>query len=121
MRCDAGTIWRSMSTDRGRTWSQGSPTTIINPGTQFFVCKLASRRWLLINSPDPTARTGIVAMLSEDEGKTWGPPLMLDERTDVSYPDACQAADGTIYAVHDRERHGAMEILLSVFNEGDLG
>ncbi len=121
MRCDAGTIWESVSSDRGRTWGEGYPTTITNPGSRFFLRALASGRWLLINSPDPTARTGLVAMLSDDEGKTWGPPLVLDDRTDVSYPDACQAADGTIYAVHDRERYGAMEILLSIFTEGDLG
>ena len=45
---------------------------------------------------------------------------MLDERISVSYPDAIQAADGTIYAVHDRQRHAAKEILLSVFSETDV-
>ena len=45
---------------------------------------------------------------------------MLDERMWVSYPDTIQASDGTIYAVHDRERHEAKEILLSVFSEADV-
>ena len=120
MRCNAGTIWASVSKDRGRTWGEAYSTTITNPGSRFFLRALASGRWLLLNSPDPTARTGIVAMLSDDEGVTWSAPVVLDERTEVSYPDACQAEDGTIYAIHDRERHGAMEILLSVFTEEDL-
>ncbi len=120
MRCGAGVIWESRSRDRGRTWSEGRATTITNPGSRFFIRALASGRWLLINSPDPAARTGLVAHLSADEGVTWSPPLMLDERTEVSYPDACQSAEGVIYAVHDRERHGAMEVLLSVFEEADV-
>lgn len=120
VRCGAGAIYESMSTDRGRTWSEGRLTGLTNPGSRFFIRALASGRWLLINSPDPAARTSLVAMLSDDEGATWSGPLVLDERTDVSYPDACQGPDGTIYAVYDRERYGAMEILLAVFSESDV-
>jgi len=119
-RCGGGVIDESLSTDRGRTWSEARPTTITNPGSRFFVRILASGRWLLINSPDRKARTGMVAMLSEDEGQSWSAPLMLDERTNVSYPDACQTTEGLIYAVHDRERQGAMEVLLSIFSEQDI-
>ena len=39
----------------------------------------------------------------------------LDGRDRVSYPDAVQAPDGAIYAVHDCDRGGAGEIVLSVF------
>lgn len=77
--------------------------------------------WLLINSPDPTKRTGILARLSSDEGATWPGHLMLDDRDFVSYPDAAVAADGAIYAVHDRDRGGAGEILLSIFRKEKMG
>jgi hypothetical protein len=43
--------------------------------------------------------------------------LQLDARDRVSYPDAVQAPDGTIYAVHDHDRGGAGEIVLSIFSE----
>ncbi|OPZ85508.1 MAG: hypothetical protein BWY76_01388 [bacterium ADurb.Bin429] len=56
----------------------------------------------------------------EDEGKTWSAPLLLEDREQVSYPDAALGADGAIYAVHDRERHGAAEVLLSIFREEDI-
>jgi hypothetical protein len=69
----------------------------------------------------PTRRTGITASLSSDEGRTWRGKLVLDPRDNVSYPDAAQASDGTIYAVHDRERYGAAEILLSIFTKKDIG
>ncbi len=45
---------------------------------------------------------------------------MLDARDNVSYPDAAIASDGTIYAVHDRDRSGPGEILLDVFRADDI-
>jgi hypothetical protein len=120
IRTGAGVIWQSLSTDRGLTWSAGEPTTIANPGSRFFIRALPDGDWLLINSPDPTRRTGIAASLSTDEGATWHGQLLLDDRDAVSYPDAAFAADGAIYAVHDRERRGQGETLLSVFRKADV-
>jgi len=85
-----------------------------------FIRRLRDGDWLLINSPDPARRTGIEASLSFDEGLTWRGRLILDGRDNVSYPDAAQASDGAIYAVHDRDRSGAGEILLSVFKKEDI-
>ncbi len=131
IRSGAGVLWQSLSQDRGRTWSEGAPTAIPNPCSRFHLRRLPGGDWLLINSPDPKRRTGIEARLSRDEGASWSGGLMLDERDQVSYPDAALAADGTIYAVHDRERNavyggqprvreGAGEILLSVFRKEDI-
>ncbi len=120
IRTGAGVIWQSLSTDRGLTWSAGEPTHIANPGSRFFIRVLPDGDWLLINSPDPTRRTGIAASLSSDEGATWHGQLWLDDRDAVSYPDAACAADGTIYAVHDRQRGGQGETLLSVFRKADV-
>ena len=44
----------------------------------------------------------------------------LDDRPAVSYPDACQGPDGRVYAVHDRDRGGVGEVLLSIFEEDDI-
>ena len=120
IRGGEGVIWQCLSEDRGFTWGPVTSTGIPNPGTRFHLRRLASGHCLLLNSPDPTARTGLTAHLSADEGRTWGPGLLLDEREQVSYPDATQAPDGTLYAVYDRERHAAREILLATFREEDL-
>ncbi len=120
IRAGGGTIWQSRSHDRGRTWSPGEPTAVANPGSRFCLRALPDGDWLLINSPDPERRAGMTASLSSDEGKTWRGGLMLDERDNVSYPDATRTDDGTVYAVHDRERRGAAEILLSVFTKADV-
>ncbi len=120
IRAGGGKIWESVSTDGGLNWSAGRPTAIDNPGSRFFIARLASGNLLLLNSPDPKRRTGLEARLSDDDGQSWSPPLLLDPRDSVSYPDACQGRDGRIWAVHDRDRAGAGEILLSVFDERDL-
>jgi sialidase-1 len=120
IRAGGGVLWQSRSIDQGRTWSSGEPTTIPNPGSRFFICKLPDGDWLLINSPNPEKRTGIVASLSPDEGYSWQGRLVLDPRDNVSYPDAALAHDGTIYAVHDRDRQGLGEILLTAFRKEDV-
>lgn len=121
IRTNSGVVWQSCSSDGGRTWCEASPTDIMNPGVRFFIRRLASGRLLLINTPDPRQRKALYAYLSEDEGETWSRPgLELDSRDNVSYPDAVQAPDGSIYSVHDCDRQGPGEIVLSVFSEEDI-
>ena len=70
-------------------------------------------------------------MLSEDDGRTFPYTLLLDGRSNVSYPDAVECEDGSIYLVYDRERGcfknsleeayaDAREILLSRITEEDI-
>ena len=122
IRTGDGVLWQSFSGDRGRSWGPASATAIVNPGSRFFIRRLASGRLLLINTPDPELRQRLVAYLSDPDGgdEVFGGGLELDERDKVSYPDAVQAPNGTIYAVHDRERYGRGEIILSVFTEDEI-
>jgi predicted neuraminidase len=124
IRTGAGVLWQSVSDDGGRTWSAGSSTTIVNPGARFFIRRLSSGRLLLINTPDAQRRQGLYAYLSEHEDigvePVFGPGLALDLRDKVSYPDAVQAPDGAIYAVHDCDRGGLGEIILNVFTEEEI-
>ena len=128
-RCD-GSLWmlvrtrygigQSVSTDGGFTWSPGWPTDIAGPNSRFHIRRLASGRLLLINHRNFTGRSHLTASLSEDDGRTWFGHLLVDERKDVSYPDATVSADGGIYMIHDRERYGAREILVSRFTEEEV-
>ncbi|MBN1249771.1 MAG: exo-alpha-sialidase [Anaerolineae bacterium] len=122
IRTGSGVIWCSLSHDGGRTWSESVPTEIVNPGSRFFIRRLASGRLLLINTPRADARTTLFAYVS-DSGDDWtvSQSLLLDPRSRVSYPDAVQAPDGTIYAVHDHDRGGAGEIVLAIFREEEIG
>ena len=121
IRTGSGVLWESFSADSGRTWSAGSPTEIVNPGTRFFIRRLHSGRLLLINTPHSTRRQGLRAYVSHlQNDQAFNSGLELDARDKVSYPDAVQAPDGLIYAVHDWDRGGSGEIVLYVFAEEEI-
>lgn len=124
-------IGASYSYDRGKTWSPACDSALGGPCTRFHIQRLRSGRILLINHRDYTYRNNLTAMLSEDEGKTWPYQLLLDERDQVSYPDAKQTEDGFIHIVYDRERGAfsasldaayacAREILTAKITEEDI-
>ena len=125
-----GTLWmlvrteygigQSISHDRGYTWTPGQPTDLGGPNSRFYIRRLRSGRLLLINHYQFTGRSHLTAFLSEDDGQTWPFRLLLDERRDVSYPDAIETDDGRIFAIYDRSRRGEKEILFAVFTEEDI-
>lgn len=125
-------IGKSVSHDGGRTWGAGYDSGLGGPCSRFFITRLRSGRLLLVNHVNGgKLRKNLAAMLSEDDGKTWSAPLLLDGRDNVSYPDGFEAADGTIYITYDRERGAfrksaaealgdAREILFARFREEDI-
>jgi hypothetical protein len=113
-------IGESMSKDHGNTWSPGRDSGIAGPGARFFVRRLRSGRLLMVNHYKFTNRSHMTASLSDDDGKSWYGHLLLDGRTNVSYPDGIEAPDGRIYVIYDRERSKAKEILMAVFTEKDV-
>ncbi len=119
------------SCDGGKTWTGAADSGIPGPCSRFFIRRLKSGRVLLINHHEFTERNNLTALLSEDDGKTWPYKLLLDERSNVSYPDAVEAEDGCIYITYDRERGSfredlataladAREILLAKISEADI-
>jgi len=113
-------IGEAFSCDGGRTWHGERKSDIAGPSSRFFIRRLRSGNLLLVNHFDFTGRNNLVAKLSEDEGRTWTGGLMLDSRSNVSYPDGVQADDGRIYIIYDRERYDAREVLMAVFTEEDI-
>jgi predicted neuraminidase len=119
-------IGESTSRDGGRSWSAGAPSGLRNANSRFHIRRLASGRILLVHHDPPDAAPGapprshLVAHLSDDDGRTWRGGLMIDERAQVSYPDAVEAPDGLVTLIYDFERHGAREILIATFTEADV-
>jgi AraC-like DNA-binding protein len=121
----------SYSYDRGKTWTKGDNSGLGGPCSRFHIRRLRSGRVLLINHFNYTGRSHLTAMLSEDDGNTWPYKLLLDERSNVSYPDATENDDGYIYITYDRERgafldslekaySSAREILTAKITEDDI-
>ena len=127
---NTGGIAQSVSTDGGRTWSDGSlylqGRTFANK--RFFVRRLRSGGLLMVrnNAPDGK-RSHLTAFLSDDDGATWSTGFLLDER-ESSYPDGVQAENGTIYIIYDHQRYtlnrngkeGVGSVQLAVFREDDI-
>lgn len=121
----------SYSFDRGKTWTEGKNSGLGGPCSRFCIRRLKSGRILLINHSNFNGRNNLTAMLSEDECKTWKYSLLLDERDNVSYPDAVEDENGYIYITYDRERGAflnslddvylqAREILIAKITEEDI-
>ncbi len=115
-------IGQSYSYDKGKTWTPGEPTKLGGPSARFHISRLASGNLLLVNHYKFTGRGNLTAMISKDDGGTWEGFLTIDERNAVSYPNAAQDTDGTIYIIYDRERggEGAKEILMATLTEEDI-
>ncbi len=115
-------IGQSFSTDGGKTWSHGIPSAIAGPDSRFYISRLPSGRLLMINHVGFLwqQRTHLTASLSEDDGLTWKYFLLLDERSQVSYPDATVTSEGRIDLIYDRERYQAREILYASITEQDI-
>lgn len=121
VRTKAG-IGESVSTDAGRSWTEVKDYSK-QTASRFFLGRLKSGRLLLIRHggmDQDVGRSHLTAFLSEDDGVTWKGGLVLDERTNVSYPDATQGPDETIYAIYDWERGRDKNILVSTFTEDDI-
>ena len=124
-------IGQSVSRDGGRTWSRARATEIEGPNSRFFIRRLRSGALLLVNhrlppGEIPMRRSHLSAMISDDDGRTWGGGLLLDERDRVSYPDGFEAPDGRIYIIYDHKRGyrgkpgDDREILMATFREEDV-
>ena len=117
--------------DDGVAWTPGIDAGLGGPNARFYIGRLRSGALLLVNHRHFSGRNNLTAMISDDEGKTWTEGLLLDERSQVSYPDVKQAENGDIYIVYDRERgahynphvdytNAAREILLARVTEQDI-
>jgi len=122
-------VGQAFSEDQGKTWTEILPSGHTGPNSRIHVRRLKSGRILLINHVNPTYQTNpkswndrnnLMAMLSDDDGRTWHGGLMLDTRDRVTYPDGTEDDEGNIYIIYDRERFADREILMAVFTEEDI-
>lgn len=120
----------SISRDKGATWTAPDLSkTILGPNSRMYAVRLRSGRILLVNNDasgivpgekDWPVRERMTAYLSDDDGKTWPHSLLLDERTAVSYPDAQETADGSLFIIYDHERTKNGDILMARITEDDI-
>ncbi len=115
-------IGETTSTDGGRTWAEVKDY-LPDAMSRFHLRRLQSGNLLLIKHGPLDKKIGrnhLTAYLSSDDGVTWKGGLVIDERNTVSYPDATQAPNGTIYVVYDWNRSDEKHILMTTFAEQDI-
>ena len=119
------------SYDGGQHFGKDFDTGYKGPCSRFHIRRLSSGRILLINHYNYSGRNNLTALLSEDDGKTFPYHLLLDDRNNISYPDAAIDKDGMIHITYDRERgafcncfddiiNSAREILTACISEEDI-
>ena len=94
-------IWKSLSHDRGRTWSvpeyvgEGSPPHLLRHSSGAIVCTQGYR----------TKPYGIRALVSRDEGTSWKEVVLDDSEPswDLGYPASVELSDGSVYTVFYRD------------------
>lgn len=92
-----------VSADGGRTWtSAGTPVADTGRGNPGALLALADGRLALIYG-SRKAPYGMFGVLSEDQGRTWAPPVTLRDDAvdwDLGYPRAVQRPDGVVVAAY---------------------
>lgn len=96
-------IGTARSYDGGYTWTKGHPGGIPGPSSRFYIGRMPSGKVLMVNHYNFTGRNNLTALISEDDGKTWSHKLLLDERSEVSYPSVSFSGDA-IYIAYDFNR-----------------
>lgn len=110
MRWDrSGRLWRSESSDGGRTWSEPEKTDIPNPSNKPKLINLDDGRIALINTPNEncgfTNRNPLEIWISDDDMKTWSDRRTVGEPPFIyCYPDGFYE-DGHILFTIETNRH----------------
>ena len=99
-------ILRSESKDGGMTWGEVTATTLPNPGAGIEAIRLKSGALAMVYNPtEQSPRDKLAIALSEDEGKTWSTPRIIESRPGgrLDYPSVVQSASGTIHITYSHE------------------
>lgn len=95
-------LMKSISQDRGKTWSIVEDSDIPNPGTAADIVVLQSGNWIIVHNDIEEGRHRLSVWLSKNEGKTWPHRKTIingSSRSEVRghYPAIIQGVDGRIH------------------------
>lgn len=105
-----GVLFRSDSSDGGRTWTKARPTDIPNPGSKATLYSLGGEAVALLHNPNPKVRNPLSLWISFDGMKTW--PYRRDLATTpgrLNYPDGFVSRDRKyLHLAYDENRFRAV-------------
>lgn len=107
-------IIRSESHDDGDTWTAGTDIELPNPGASVAAITLADGTWIMAYNDTEDGRHSLVAARSNDGGKSWKKPVVLDRAEEdagnFGYPAIVEAADGTVHITYSYKTDGGASI-----------
>jgi predicted neuraminidase len=100
-----GAIVESISSDGGRTWGPVTKTSLPNPDAGIDAVRMTDGRVALVFNNTATSRSPLNLAFSDDDGKTWGFPYVLEnEPGEYSYPAVIQGRDGNLHITYTWKR-----------------
>ena len=121
-RTGSGFLYASWSDDGGDTWSKPGPTTLISACSSLTLKTLPDGRLIVFyNHATPIKagaffpRTPLCYAVSGDGGKTWGPPVIVDDEGVANkdrqniYPSVCFTKEGLLvmWSTHGADPKGS--------------
>jgi predicted neuraminidase len=106
---------RTVSGDKGLTWTIAKDDLLPNPGAGFDVVTLRDGSWLMVYNHTEKGRHTLEVALSEDDGRSWQWRRSLENDTRGNtatashYPAVIEGAGGAIhivYSYHHNDREG---------------
>jgi predicted neuraminidase len=116
LRTNKGEVWKSYSVNQGLTWTSAEPTDLPNPNSGIDMVQTPKGRIVLVMNDDRRSRHRLVAVVSEDQGLTWGSKQVIHDvgAGEVSYPTIIKDRDGFLHLLYTYQR---TEIRHVVFRE----
>lgn len=121
IRTQFGMIWHAYSSDRGDTWTEAKPWTVVSPEAPSTVVRLPDNGdFLLVFNPIAQVegvshsgrRTPMAAAISSDEGQTWRKmKLVEDDLTQTYAYFSVRIHDGRVLLVYHSSRDGQWSTL----------
>jgi hypothetical protein len=96
-------MWQARSTDWGESWQDLHRVPQLPSGTQPSLMRAQDGRLLLSYGHRGTAPRRLCVRISNDEGRSWEPPLTLRAdfpNLDMGYPSTIELAPGYMYTVY---------------------
>ncbi|HET7697913.1 MAG TPA: sialidase family protein [Vicinamibacterales bacterium] len=105
-------VFETWSSDKGRTWTPVTLTSLPNPSAGTDALTLRDGRHLIVYNHTPKGRTPLNVALSRD-GTTWEAALVLEDQPgEYSYPAVIQAPDGMVHITYTWKRERIKHVVV---------
>lgn len=98
-------IWKSLSLDKGLSWSKPEMTPLPNPLSGISAISVKNKIAMIYNHTEEHRRYPLSVSTSKDEGKNWDKHWDLDNvKAEVSYPSFISGKNNLIHGVYTYNR-----------------